>query len=430
MTSPRFDPRSRLSPALAWRPTLTAARLPARLPALLSMLLSLTACRDVLGLGEVRAQGAGGGGSAAGGGGQGASSTGAAGGGGEGLTGAGGQGGQGAAGGQGGLGGLGGLGGGGAAGGQGGAGAAPTCGNGIVEAGEDCDGLTGLACAESGYAGADVPCVDCKIDQGLCGEQCFDGNDDDGDGQVDCADPECQTLCSQACGYVWPLSLPTTATGSTEGHALASGSCHSTAPAVPFGITAPQAGLLSVSFASLGFTGAIGLRDDCGGQELACANGSWAVIDDLLWHPVAAGQSVVVLGVGSGFGQAGDFVLTAELLSPNLEVEPNEQAFSAKPYMFPQVGTIDDPADDDWYSFQIPAASTLVVRLLAYGSVSCADMQTQLTLTSAIGNTLANGGVAEGGCEGLTYTASSAQEVLIHVEGDGPFDYGLYASLQ
>ncbi len=93
------------------------------------------------------------------------------------------------------------------------AGEPPVCGNGVREPGEECDGadLGGRTCQTQGFDGGTLACnPDCTLDTSGCctgkgkkcsgggggsgtSEQCKNGADDDGDGLVDCADPDCAT---------------------------------------------------------------------------------------------------------------------------------------------------------------------------------------------------------------------------------------------
>ncbi len=93
----------------------------------------------------------------------------------------------------------------------------PTCGNGILDPGEDCDqqATNGVAlCADLGYQGGAVRCnADCRFDLSECktpcgngvldeGELCDDGNDDTSDGCPSGPNGNCRPA---ACGdgYVW-----------------------------------------------------------------------------------------------------------------------------------------------------------------------------------------------------------------------------------
>jgi hypothetical protein len=77
------------------------------------------------------------------------------------------------------------------------AGPPPVCGNGILEVGEACEGddLYGQTCATAGFASGRLACASCGLDTTACGcEVCDNLQDDDGDGLVDCDDPDCLGL--------------------------------------------------------------------------------------------------------------------------------------------------------------------------------------------------------------------------------------------
>lgn len=79
------------------------------------------------------------------------------------------------------------------------------CGNGTIEEGEACDGanLNERTCADvqPGTIGTLACSAFCEFDASGChpGENCANGVDDDGDGNVDCGDMDCEYECSP-CG--------------------------------------------------------------------------------------------------------------------------------------------------------------------------------------------------------------------------------------
>ena len=94
--------------------------------------------------------------------------------------------------------GAGGGSGGGGRGGSGGSvpGIVETCGNGLLEPGEECDGdTTERPCSEWGFASGTYACIrgGCTYDLTGCirAENCENGIDDDGDALVDCEDDAC-----------------------------------------------------------------------------------------------------------------------------------------------------------------------------------------------------------------------------------------------
>ncbi len=73
------------------------------------------------------------------------------------------------------------------------------CNNGVIEAGEQCDGTQfgGATCQTFGYAGGQLRCTPtCTIDKSGCNDQaeiCDNGIDDDGDNAIDCNDIDCSS---------------------------------------------------------------------------------------------------------------------------------------------------------------------------------------------------------------------------------------------
>ncbi|WP_373045879.1 DUF4215 domain-containing protein [Vulgatibacter sp.] len=70
------------------------------------------------------------------------------------------------------------------------------CGNGQLDAGEDCDGddFAGVTCSSLGFDGGELACAtDCSFSTAACTrtERCDSGVDEDGDSLVDCEDDDC-----------------------------------------------------------------------------------------------------------------------------------------------------------------------------------------------------------------------------------------------
>lgn len=78
-------------------------------------------------------------------------------------------------------------------------GAVSSCGDGIANEGEECDGtdLRGLSCTDLAFDGGVLGCsFDCTLDTSDCFaiEICDDGLDNDGDGDTDCDDSDCDQV--------------------------------------------------------------------------------------------------------------------------------------------------------------------------------------------------------------------------------------------
>jgi cysteine-rich repeat protein len=79
------------------------------------------------------------------------------------------------------------------------------CGDGVATGREDCDGtdLRGKQCSDFGFNSGKLGCTACVYDLRTCAivEICDNHKDDDGDGLVDCADPDCADSAACAvCG--------------------------------------------------------------------------------------------------------------------------------------------------------------------------------------------------------------------------------------
>jgi cysteine-rich repeat protein len=99
-----------------------------------------------------------------------------------------------------------------------------TCGNGVIEPGEQCDGLdlNGETCVTQGFAGGTLACDgNCQFDVSACltaicgngvvdpGETCDDGNQLDGDG--------CSSTCQEEPGFTCTGSPSTCVTTCGDG---------------------------------------------------------------------------------------------------------------------------------------------------------------------------------------------------------------------
>jgi hypothetical protein len=196
-------------------------------------------------------------------------------------------------------------------------------------AGDVCDGDE-LACDDDGYSWSYESVIDVELEagetvyvavegyHGTIGEfvvnvqkllewHCSDGWDDDDDGLVDCADPDCGCECPNG---MLPVTLDEPVVGSTVGGKdFSAGSCGGTAaPDATMTWTPPRTGRYRISTEGSTFDTVLYVQqgDVCGGAELACdddANG---------WHSevelgLTAGQTVIIT-VDGRYGE-GEYVL-------------------------------------------------------------------------------------------------------------------------
>ncbi|AUX43910.1 hypothetical protein SOCE26_053660 [Sorangium cellulosum] len=295
---------------------------------------------------------------------------------------------------------------------DGGGGAAPgDCGNGVVEAGEACDGtdLAGADCRSAGFDAGELACsAGCAFDTSGCSgvEVCQDGRDNDGDGSVDCGDPECAEACADMCAAPVALPDPAAVTGDTSGHAAIVSDCTLWAPGVAYTFTATTTGLLDVVLTPRTDAVLVALvRSDCDDEttQLACGAASPGVgIPNRLTMPVREGDALHVVVTGLDEGQTGAFDLAVrsrqtvcgdniqdlteacdnELDRPDdgcsndcqlevTEVEPNGTAATANPHTTPFFAAISPTSDADFVRVTVPSGPTDLIAETA--DVTTAD---------------------------------------------------------
>ncbi len=159
----------------------------------------------------------------------------------------------------------------------------PVCGDGAVDAGEDCDGaaLAGASCASLGFAQGTLLCTQgCTFDTGQCSTPgCGDGTIDAGEA-CDCAGGACTApqLNNSSC-----TSLPSPAGGNYSGGDLACDAgtcafdvskCIYCGDAIKNSVEACDAGdFAGATCESMGFAGgALVCRPDCTIDTAGCSN--------------------------------------------------------------------------------------------------------------------------------------------------------------
>jgi cysteine-rich repeat protein len=331
-------------------------------------------------------------------------------------TGGGGAGGTGGEGGAGATGG-GGQGGAGGSGGSGGSGGGTTCGDDVIDPGEDCDGFVigEATCQSLGYPGGSLGCTDtCSYDIGDCkdADSCTDGLDNDADGLLDCDEPDCQSACADPCFAPVPLVDPGDYIGSTTLHAdVFSPSCTAgTGSEIVHVITITESsGMLDVTLAE-GDTGtfSLSLRDTCSplAPELACT-ASYASAQEpakKLSVPVILGQTVYIVVDELNDGLSGTYTLSAlsrpvqcgdGIQDPSEgcddanttagdgcsaacalesdETEPNGTIATTNPFSAPWFAQISPAGDVDHVQIQVPQTASLSVTVTGVGDGACFD---------------------------------------------------------
>ncbi|WP_437961536.1 DUF4215 domain-containing protein [Sorangium sp. So ce119] len=291
-------------------------------------------------------------------------------------------------------------------------GAAPgTCGDGVADPEEACDGpdLKGAACQSFGFEGGELGCsAACAVDTSGCSgtEACQDGRDNDGDAAVDCVDPECAEACADLCAAPVALPDPALASGDTSNHAIVESGCTGGAPGVAYSFTATTTGFLDVVLAPHTDAALVAvLRGACddAATERACGElSAGAGIENRLSVPVRAGDAFYVIVTGADGSHTGAFDLAVQSrttvcgdgaqdpseecdnpvdgmddgcsddcrLEPT-EVEPNDTVATANDHAAPFFAAIEPSGDVDVVRVTVPIGPTALIAETA--DVTSAD---------------------------------------------------------
>ncbi len=361
-----------------------------------------------------------------------------------------------------------------APGGEGAGGGVSACGNGRIDGEEECDGedLGGATCESLGFTAGALGCVDCRLERSGCAwtEDCYDGFDNDEDGDADCGDTDCAERCADPCAD--PPEVPDAGwvIGDTTGRPdLIRASCGErpdlSGPESTYRYVAATDGVLDVRLASSAADLRLSIWNGCGtgAVEIVCAD------DGTASTPVGADDELflVVDGVEPGaFGPfylevstrpvvCGDALLDgaeecddggiepgdgcdAGCLVESSEGEENDTATTADPLSTPYFGRIAPGNDVDWIAVEITEeGSTLVAATRGFVASACADGQldTVVELYDASGaELLARNDDAGSRCSRVEASGLAAGAYLLRVQGgadDAPaFSYARDVTLE
>lgn len=302
---------------------------------------------------------------------------------------------------------------------DGGAEAASSCGNGVRDLGELCDGddFGDQTCKTFGFDTGSLRCTHCVIFTDGCAgdENCTDGQDQDGDGKVDCADSDCATACQSSCAGLELLGDPTVVVGNTVGHASElTPSCVDSSVSgreLVYRFVPGNTGVVEITLHPT-FTTDLNLsvRKSCanGASELGCSARSIGPnTDKRLVVPTQTGETVFVVIDGTGPGVQGGFTLelasrvvrcgdahrdlteacddgnttshdgcSATCTLESDETEDNGTPAKANPYTaFPFFAAISASDDIDVFSLNISQSNAkLVAETFDLGDGACAKL--------------------------------------------------------
>jgi cysteine-rich repeat protein len=346
------------------------------------------------------------------------------------------------------------------------------CGNGVWEPGEDCDGkeLDNASCDSLGFTSGTLAChADCTFDTKACKgtENCFDGRDNDGNGDIDCDDAACSASCASSCSMAQSLADPGEVTGNTLGHAAQlDSSCKDpdgkSGSEIVYRVTAAKTGVLDIDLASAALGLTLAARTTCAtaSSEVDCSTSSSLSI------PVTAGEQLFVVVDGYTSTDFGKFTLSAQSREvrcgdgvrdagegcddadntsgdgcsatcevESTELEPNDSVATANAYVpsptdyyYGEIGT---PGDVDWLEVQVPTGATSLratTRDFGDGACGLELLDSYIAIYAADGKTLIaendDNPTADGFCADLTATDLTPGTYYIQVMAS-PSDPGV-----
>lgn len=292
---------------------------------------------------------------------------------------------------------------------------AAVCGNATREGGEQCDqaDLGGVECSDLGFEGGSLRCDgDCRLVVSDCTgqEQCFDGRDNDGDRDIDCADDDCALLCSDSCSTTGVADENGIVEGTLVGRSsdLVPTCARSTGLGeVVYAVLASADGVIEARLeASVATT--LSARYDCADEasEAACsgagivevpvsegetvhfivegeASDGFGFFELTLQHrTVGCGNAVREAGEGCDDGNTEDGDGCSALCEvESSEVESNRSFNRATPYVYPFFAEISDETDHDYVSFEVDEPPTgFRIGTYDFGDAACSKYELDSTL--------------------------------------------------
>jgi cysteine-rich repeat protein len=317
------------------------------------------------------------------------------------------------------------------------------CGNAVAEGDEQCDAESfapGVTCRAFGFDDGTLGCRDdCTANTDDCygTESCYDGRDNDGDGEIDCLDSEdCAGACSDPCAAVPVLDDPASVSGWLSGSAdLMTASCSGadSGPELVYELVAATTGLLEIELTSSEqLTVSVRSACDSVASELGCSVGRLSL-------PVTEGERLYLVVEGFSETDAGGFSLQAASRPENAcgdehldaaeqcedgntspgdgcdsncqlestETEPNDSIDAADAFSDPFYASISPEGDQDCTAIivdQGPASLRLNTYNVGLGMCELQMMDSHLELLDPEGALVAeddNGG--DGMCARLSY---------------------------
>jgi hypothetical protein len=149
---------------------------------------------------------------------------------------------------------------------------------------------------------------DCLATPDCSAETCDDRIDNEGDGLVDCLDPDCvaDPSCDTSCAdLVLTDPVPFQVTGSTsgQGNDINPGCATSSASDVAFAFVAPVNGNYTFTTAGSSYDTVLYLISGCSGREVACNDDAGGTLQSSVNATMSAGQTVIVIVDGYSSSQ-------------------------------------------------------------------------------------------------------------------------------